>query len=119
MMVEDCRHAIADAVDHAYHGAPINVVEREHLVEPPPQTLQNLLKVAGRCVLQRHAAGKGAVEMGVCVDEAGHDHAALRIEEPDGGMDAAQLGSRSYGGDEAIVNERHIRPRSRAGDRRG
>ena len=80
-MIEDRGHTVADAGDHAHHRTPVDVVERESLVEPPPQPLQNLRKVAGRVVFQRHTAGESAVEMRVRVDEARHDHAAARIDE--------------------------------------
>ena len=104
VMIEDCGHAIADAVDHAHHGAPIDVVEGERLVEPPPEALQNLSEVARRSIFERHAAREGAVEMGVGVDEPGQDDAAVRVEKSGVGMGMPQLGSRTNGGDQAIAN---------------
>ena len=103
-MIEDGCHTIADAIDDAHHGAPIHVVERESLVEPPPQALQDLSEVAGGRAFERHATREGAVEMGMSIDEARHDDAASGVEEADARMGSPYLSGWTDASNQSIAN---------------
>ena len=104
MVIEDGGGAVADAVDHGHRCAQIHIVKSEHLVEPPPQALQDLGEVAGSRVFQRHSAGKRAVKMHVRVDEAGHDEPAAGIDETGTLVTARERGGRSGLGNQTIAD---------------
>ena len=81
MMVEYRGGSVPDAVDHRHHGAQVDVVQVQHLIQAPPQPLQDLHEVVRRLVLQRHPASKRAVQMHMRVDQSGHDEPTPRIQK--------------------------------------
>ena len=79
VVVDEGRRAVADRVDERHEGALVAVLGGERGVQPPPQVAQDAHEVPGRPGL-REAPGERAVEVGVGVDEAGHDDLARGVE---------------------------------------
>src|ERR1035437_5035335 len=104
VMIEDGGGAISDAVNHCHHGAQVHIFESQNFIQPPPEPLKNLNKVARRIVFQRHSTSKRAVEMHMCIDEAGHDEPAPGIDKSLGGVGLKQCGGRADLNDLAIAN---------------
>ena len=115
----------------------------QRAIQAPPDALEDLHEAARRRRRPRHASGKGAVEVGVGVDESREDERARQVQDllagrggergaplDDGGAVESQVRLRHEGrveGRERRVPEEHPphgrRPESRAavprGDRRG
>jgi len=104
VMIEDGGDAVADAIDHADHGAGVGVIEGEDFIEAPPEAFENLQEGFGRVSFEGHASGEGAVEMEMGVDEAGHDEAATGIDRLGHGVALAQRGGGADRDNEAIVD---------------
>ena len=75
MMINERRRAMPDRVEQGDERAVVAIFERQGRVEPPPQVFEHPHKVT-RGPYLRQTAGKGAVKVGMGIDEAGHDHLA-------------------------------------------
>ena len=80
MVIEDRGDAIADGVQNRGIGAGLGAVERQVVVDLPPLLLKILQEVGGVAALNGKAAGQTRVDVGVAVDESGHDEVALGVD---------------------------------------
>ena len=81
VMVEDGGDAVPDAVQHRGVGAGPGAVQGQVAVDIPPLAVQHLEKVGGVKPVDGQTPGQAAVDMGVDVDQARHDHAALGVHK--------------------------------------
>ena len=79
MMVEDRRHAVADAVQDRRVRAGFRPVQRQMPVNIPPHAFQNLQEVGGIVPVDRQSPGQPRINMRVRVDQARHNYAARRV----------------------------------------
>ena len=80
VVVEDRGDTIANGVQNRGIGACLGAVERQIVVDLPPLLLKILQEVGGVAALNGKAAGQTRVDVGVAVDESGHDEVALGID---------------------------------------
>ena len=102
VVVDERRCAVTDAVQQRHQGAVVAVLGGQGRVEPPPEVLQHFDEVASRLGF-RKAAGEGAVEVGVGIDEA-RSHQLARGVDPLPGGDL-QPGCGSDAGDHSVLDE--------------
>ena len=79
MVIEDRGDAIADGIQDRGIGAGLGAIERQIVVDLPPLLLKILQEVGGVAALNGKAAGQTRVDVGVAVDESGHDEVALGV----------------------------------------
>ena len=104
MMVENGGRSIFDAVDKRHHSAQIHILQGENLIQPPPDTLQDLQEVARSSIFQSHSTSKRAVQMHVSVDQPWHDQPVARIHELRGRMPSLQISRRANLGNQTILD---------------
>ena len=104
MMVKDRGRPILDGIDQSNQAAVVDVFQGQYLVQPPPQAFEYLLKMTRRRIFQRHSPGKGAVEMGVGVDQARHDQPAANVRKDRPRVFAPELCCRTDFRYEAILD---------------
>ena len=80
-MVEDGGDALLDGVDHQGLGAGAGGLQIQVPVDVPPLAVQHLVEVGGVVAVDGEAPGQGGVDVGMGVDEARHDDAALGVHE--------------------------------------
>ena len=80
MVIENRGDAIADGIQDRGIGAGLGAVERQVVVDLPPLLLKILQEVGGVAALDGKAAGQTRVDVGVAVDESGHDEVALGVD---------------------------------------
>ena len=80
-MVEDGGDALLDAVDDQRLGGGFRGFQVQVPVNGPPGTVQHLVEVGGVIAHNGKAPGQRGVDVGVGVDEAGHDDAAPGVHE--------------------------------------
>ena len=80
-MVEDGGDALLDAVHHQGVGGGPGAPQAELPVNGPPLAVQDLIEAFGVVALDGQAPGQGGIDVGMGVDEGGHDDAALRVQE--------------------------------------
>ena len=82
VVIDQRAHAALGRIDQADQRAVVDVVFVQGAVQPPPELLQDL---AGNSSAarpgERDAAGQRAVEMGVAVDQGGHQQPAPGIHD--------------------------------------
>ena len=81
VMVEHGGAAGADAVDEGGVGGAEGAFLVQSAVDGPPHAFQYLQKVRGIVALDGQAPGQGAVDVGMDVDEGGHDESAPGVDE--------------------------------------
>ena len=81
VVVEDGGHAVPDAVQDGGVGAGAGTVQGQVAVNVPPLAVQHLKEVGGIEAVDGQAPGQAGVNMGMDVDKAGHDDAALGVHE--------------------------------------
>lgn len=86
MVVKDRCRPVFDTIYQCDQGAVVNVFLGQYLVQPPPQALQDLLKIDRRRIFQCHAPGKGAIEMRMGIDQSGHDNPAPDVHHVGSGV---------------------------------
>ena len=104
MVVKDGGHAVHDAVQIGGIGAGLGVRQEQVAVDGPPLLIQNLQEVGGVVALDGQAAGKGGIDVVVSVDEAGHDHAALGVDEFGFGVLRLQCGGLAHFFNQVALN---------------
>ena len=107
VVVEDRRHAVADALDERGARVQLHVLQGEQPVQAPPEVLEDLGEAPGRLV-DRHPARVGAVGVGVGVDQASHDDPAADVQHLLAGMGGPDLGHRADRDDAVALH--HDRP---------
>ena len=81
VVIENGGHAVPDAVEDRGVGAGLRAVERQVPVDVPPGAVEDLEEIRGIIALDGKASCQAGVDVGMGVDEAGHDHPALRVHE--------------------------------------
>ena len=81
VVIEDGGHALLDAVHIQRIGASAGAFQRQLAVHGPPCAVQHLVEVGGVVAHDGEASGQRGVNVGVSVDESGHDHAALGVND--------------------------------------
>ena len=81
VVVEDGGDALLDGVDHQSLGAGLGSRQVQVAVDVPPLAVQHLVEVGGGVAVDAEAPGQGGIDVGVGVDEAGHDDPALGVHE--------------------------------------
>ena len=105
VVVEDGGHAVPDAVQHSGVGAGAGAVHGEVAVDVPPHPLQDLQKVGGVVALDAQAPGQPRVDVGVGVDEAGHNDLALCVHELRIGVLGPHIGQCAHSLDGLAVDD--------------
>ena len=80
-MVEDGGDALLDGVHVEGGGAGTGAVHHQLAVDGPPGAVQHLVEVGGVVAHDGQAASQSGVDVGVGVDEGGHDDAALGVDD--------------------------------------
>ena len=80
VVIEDRGDAVTDGIQDRGIGAGLGAVERQVVVDLPPLLLKILQEVGGVAALDGKAAGQTRVDMGMAVDESGHDEVALSVD---------------------------------------
>ena len=81
VVVEDGGHTLLDGVDIEGGGAGPGTVHHQMAVNGPPRSVQHLVEVGGVVAHDGKAPCQSGVDVGVGVDEGGHDHAALGVDD--------------------------------------
>ena len=81
MMIEDRRDALLDAVDVKCVCRGSRALERQLAVHCPPRAVQHLIEVGGVIADDRKTARQGGIDVGVRIDERGHDDVALGVDD--------------------------------------
>ena len=81
VVVEDGGHALLDRVDVEGGGAGPGAVHHQMAVDGPPRSVQHLVEVGGIVAHNGKTPGQSGIDVGVGVDEGGHDHAALGVDD--------------------------------------
>ena len=105
VVVEDGGDALLDAVDDQGLGAGAGGLQIQVPVDVPPLAIQHLIEVGGGVAVDGEAPGQGGVDVGVGVDEAGHDDAAPGVHEFRLGILGLQIGSLADFHDLAAVGD--------------
>ena len=79
-MIDERRRAAAKGRQRADLAADFDAFQRVRPIEPPPDELQNLMKVPRRPRRRRHAGGQRRIQMRVAVHQARHQHRAAAID---------------------------------------
>ena len=89
-MVEDRRHALFDGVNVKCGGGCLRAVHHQLAVDRPPGAVEHLIEIGGVVADDRKTAGKRGIDVRVSIDERGHDHAALGVDDLGAGVLGAQ-----------------------------
>ena len=81
VMVENGRNALLDAVDVQGICGGAGAFERQLAVHGPPRTVEDLIEVRGIVADDGQAACQRGIDVGMRVDECGHDDAALGVDD--------------------------------------
>ena len=103
VVVEDGGDALLDAVDQQRVGAGPAALQGQLAVHGPPGAVQHLVEIGGIVAHDGQAAGQGGVDVGVGVDEGGHDDAAPGVDDLGVGVFEAQGGLLAHLGDGGAV----------------
>ena len=99
VVVEDGGDALLDGVHVEGGGAGAGAVHHQVAVDGPPGTVQDFVEVGGIVAHDGQAPCQGGVDMGVGIDEGGHDDAALGVDEVGLGVFGPQDALLAYLGD--------------------
>ena len=99
VMVENGGDALLDAVHIQGVGAGAGAGQGQLAVDGPPGAVQDLVEVGGIVAHNGQAPCQGGVDMGVGIDEGGHDDAALGVDEVGLGVFGPQDALLAYLGD--------------------
>ena len=115
VVVEDRGDAIANGVQNRGIGACLGAVECQVVVDLPPLLLKILQEVGGVAAFNGKAAGQTRVDVGVAIDESGHDEVALGVDVLGIRVLGLELALGTYfddrisvNGDRAVGNERGL-----------
>ena len=102
-MVEDGGDALLDAVDIQGVGAGTAALQGQLAVHGPPGAVQHLVEIGGVVAHDAQAPGQSGVDVGMGVDEGGHNHAAPGVDNLGVGVLLAQYALLPYLGDVAAL----------------
>ena len=80
-MVKDGGDALLDGIHVEGGGAGAGAVHHQVAVDGPPGSVQHLIEIGGVVAHNGQAPGQSGVDVGVGVDEGGHDDAALGVDD--------------------------------------
>ena len=80
VVVEDGRHAVAQRFHDGDDGAGVCSLHVKVAVDVPPHSVQHLIEGVGIVATDGQTASQPRVDVGVRVDETGHDDAAVGVE---------------------------------------
>ena len=95
-MVKDGGDALFDGVHIQRRSGGAGAVHHQVAVDGPPCAVQHLIEVGGVVAHDAQATGQRGVDVGVGVDECGHDDAALGVDDVGVGVFGAQGGLLAY-----------------------
>ena len=81
VMIEDRCDALLDAVDVECVCGGSRALECQLAVHCPPRAVEHLIESSGVIADDRKAAGEGGIDVGVGVDERGHNDVALCVDD--------------------------------------
>ena len=81
VVVENSGDALLDAVHVQRRGGGTGAVHHQVAVDGPPRAVQHLVEVGGIVAHDAQAARQSGIDVGVGVDEGGHDDAALGVDD--------------------------------------
>ena len=81
VVVENSGDALLDGVDHQGLGGSLGRLQVQIPVDVPPLAVQHLVEVGGVVAVDAEAPGQSGVNVGMGVDEARHDDAALGVHK--------------------------------------
>ena len=79
-MIDERRRAAANRGQRADLAADFDAFERVCPIEPPPDELQNLVKVPRRPRRRRHPGRQRGIQMRVAIHQPRHQHRAAAID---------------------------------------
>ena len=97
--------ALLDGVDHQGLGGSAGGLQVQVPVDVPPLAVQHLIEVGGIVAVDGKAPGQGGVDVGMGVDETGHDDAALGVHKLCLGILGLQIGGGAHLYDLAAVGD--------------
>ena len=103
-MVKDGGDPLLDAVHVQRVRAGPGAGQGQAAVNGPPGSLQHLQKAGGAVAVNGEAPGQGGVDVGVGVDEPGHDDAAPGVHQLRLRVLLPQLGGGAHGGNALSVD---------------
>ena len=109
VVVEHGGDALLDGVDVERGGAGLGAVHHQVAVDGPPRSVEDLVEVCRVVADDGQAARERGIDVGVRVDEGGHDDAALGVDDLGVGVLRAQGGLLADLGDlRALVGDRAV-----------
>ena len=81
MMIEDRRDALLDAVDVQGICGGAGPLKRQLAIHGPPCAVKDFIEVRGVVADDGQAARQRGIDVGMRVDECGHDDAALGVDD--------------------------------------
>ena len=81
VVIKDGGNALLDAVDVQGVGAGPGPLQGQLPVDGPPGAVQHLIEIGGVVAHNGQAPGQGGIDVGMGVDEGGHDDAALGVDD--------------------------------------
>ena len=81
VMVKDGRDALLDAVDIECVSGGAGAFERQPAVHGPPCAVEHFIEICGVVADNGQAACQRGIDVGMRVDECGHDDAALGVDD--------------------------------------
>ena len=103
VVIEDGGNALLDAVHIQGVGAGAGAGQGQLAVDGPPGAVQDLVEIGGIVAHDGQAPCQGGVDMGVGIDEGGHDDAALGVDEVGLGVFGPQDVLLAYLGDDGSL----------------
>ena len=92
VVVKNGGHALLDAVNVKCVGRSAGTGQREPAVDGPPCAVKHLVEVCWIIAHDGQATRQSGIDVRMCVDERGHDDAALGIDELSLGVLGLQIG---------------------------
>ena len=92
VMVKNGGDALLDGVDHQGLGGSLGSFQVQIPVDVPPLAVQHLIEVGGVVAVDAQAPGQSGIDVGVGVDKARHDDAALGVHKLRLGVFGLQIG---------------------------
>ena len=105
MVVNDGGDAVTDGVQNGGVSTSLGAIHGQMTVDVPPGVFQNFDEVTGVLACDGQTASQTGVDVGVCIDQTGHDDAALSIHELGVGILGLHVSQGADFLDELAVND--------------